>query len=196
MLRLRNRRFIADHCDQFCELAPRSCVARRAVSKMTNDAWIPYFSAIAAAAAALTGLIFVAVSINLSPIVKQEWLADRAAESLMQLMGALICATFPLIPQQPLVALGLEVLSTATLLWLIQTWLQVQYLRVRQGHPLHWGAVRVVQTQLAYVPLFVGGTLLLLSAPREGFYCMVAGLTFSILAGVANAWVLLVEILR
>ena len=163
---------------------------------MANDAWIPYFSAIAAAAAALTGLIFVAVSINLSAIVKRAWLVDRAAESLMQLMGALLFATFPLIAQQPLLALGLEVLATATLLWLIQTWLQVQYLRVRLGHPLHWGAVRVVQTQLAYVPLFVGGTLLLLSAQRAGFYCMVGGVTLSILAGVCNAWVLLVEILR
>jgi modulator of FtsH protease len=166
------------------------------MSKMTNAAWIPYFSTIAAAAAALTGLIFVAVSINLSPIVKQAWLADRAAESLMQLLGALLVATFPLIPQQPLLALGVEVLATAALLWSIQTRLQVQYLRVGLAHPLHWGAVRVVQTQLAYVPFFVGGTLLLFSDPREGFYCMVAGLTFSMLAGVYNAWVLLVEILR
>ena len=163
---------------------------------MTIDVWIPYFSAIASAAAALTGLIFVAVSINLAAIMKQVWLVDRAAESVMQLMGALIFATFALIPQQPLVALGLEVLATATLLWSTQTWLQVQYLRARLGHPLHWSVVRVVQTQLAYLPLLTGGTLLLLSAPREGFDCMVAGLTFSILAGVANAWVLLVEILR
>ena len=137
-----------------------------------------------------------AVSINLSAIVKQAWLADRAAESLMQLMGALIIATYPLIPQQPLVALGVELLATATLLWSIQTWLQVQYLRGRLGHPLHWGAIRVVQTQLAHIPLFAGGILLLLSAPQEGFYCMAAGLTLSMIAGVANAWVLLVEILR
>jgi modulator of FtsH protease len=166
------------------------------MNEMTNDLWIPYFSAIASAAAALTGLIFVAVSINLSPILKQPWLTDRAAESLMQLMGALILATLVLIPQQPLAALGLEVLVTAALLWLIQTWLQVQYLRARLGHPLHWSVVRVVQTQLAYVPLFVGGTLLLLSAQRAGFYCMVGGVTLSIRAGVCNAWVLLVEILR
>jgi hypothetical protein len=168
----------------------------KGMSKMTNDIWIPYFSAIASAAATLTGLIFVAVSINLSSILKQAWLTDRAAESVMQLMGALILATFVLIPQQRLAALGLEVLATAALLWSIQTWLQVQYLRAKLGHPLRWSAVRVVQTQLAYVPLFVGGILLLLSAPQEGLYCMVAGLTFSMLAGVANSWVLLVEILR
>ena len=162
---------------------------------MAADLWIPYFSAVASVAAALTGLVFVAVSINLAPIVKQVWLTDRAAESLMQLMGAAIVATLALIPRQLGGAFGLETLGAATLLWLVQTRLQVRYMRARKDHPLHWATVRIVQTQLAYVPLAVGGVLLAAAQPA-GYYWIVPGLTFSLLVGVANAWVLLVEILR
>ena len=46
-------------------------------------AWEPFFSAIIAAAAALTGLLFVAVSINLDRILKgARFLPARAAETL------------------------------------------------------------------------------------------------------------------
>ncbi len=63
------------------------------------------------------------------------------------------------------------------------------------SHPIHWGLIRVVQTQLAYVPFFVSG-ILLLGRSTAGPYWMVPGLIFALIAGVANAWVLLVEILR
>jgi modulator of FtsH protease len=159
------------------------------------EPWVPYLTAIAAAGATLTGLVFVAVSINLAAILKQSWLTDRAAESLLQLVGSVLLATMPLIPSQRPEFLGTEILVISGLLWFFQSYVQLRYLRSGVSHPIHWRLVRVVQTQLAYIPFFVGGILLLGRSPA-GPYWMVPGLIFSLLAGVANAWVLLVEILR
>jgi hypothetical protein len=55
--------------------------------------------------------------------------------------------------------------------------------------------IRIVQTQLASTPLLVAGICLLSDSPA-GLYWLVAGFAFSFVAGVANAWVLLVEVAR
>jgi hypothetical protein len=52
----------------------------------------------------------------------------------------------------------------------------------------------VVQTQLANVPFVVAG-ILLLRGSAAGLYRLAPGCIFSLAAGVANAWVLLLEIL-
>jgi modulator of FtsH protease len=159
------------------------------------DAWSNYLSVQAGAAATLTGLVFVAVSINLSRILSITGLTGRAAESLLQLFGVLVIATTALIPRQPPVALGIEFLVMGAALWIAQTVLQVRYMISKTGHPRYWVITRIVQTQFANLPFFVSGILLLRGSPA-GLYWLAAGLVFSLIAGVASAWVLLVEILR
>lgn len=88
---------------------------------------------LAGAAATLTGLVFVAVSINLSRVLSTTGLAGRAGESLMQLFGVVIISTTALIPQQPPVALGTEILVVASGLWLVQTVIQLRYLNSKTG---------------------------------------------------------------
>ena len=63
----------------------------------------------AGAAAALTGLIFVAVSINLAQILADRGLPIRAAETLSILVGLLLLSVFMLVPGQGRVALGIEI---------------------------------------------------------------------------------------
>jgi hypothetical protein len=70
--------------------------------------WNTFLAAQAGAAATLTGLVFVATSINLSRVISTPGLPGRAAESLLQLFTALIVATCALIPGQPLAAVGLD----------------------------------------------------------------------------------------
>jgi hypothetical protein len=73
-------------------------------------AWEPFFSAMIAAAAALTGLLFVAVSINLDRIVKGgKFLPARAAETVATLLLVVAISAFTLIPQGTRLV-GLEVL--------------------------------------------------------------------------------------
>ncbi len=159
------------------------------------DAWSNYLAVQAGAAATLTGLVFVSVSINLSRILSIPGLPGRAAESLLQLFGVVVISTTALIPRQSPVALGIEFLALGFTLWLAQTVLQVRYLTSKTGHPRMWGVTRIVQTQFANVPFCVAGILLLRGSPA-GLYWLAAGLVFSLIAGVASAWVLLVEILR
>jgi hypothetical protein len=53
----------------------------------------------------------------------------------------------------------------------------------------------MVQTLLANLPFCICGVLLMRGS-EAGLYWLAPGCIFSLLAGVANAWVLLVEILR
>jgi hypothetical protein len=157
--------------------------------------WHSLFSVQAGAAATLTGLVFVAVSINLTRILETPGLSGRAAESIVQFLQVFFVCTSTLIPRQPLPALGVEVLAIAIISWGLQVTTQVRYSRSRAGHPLYWLIMRIVQTQLAEVPFFVGGFVLALGSPA-GLFWLVPGFVFSFVAGVVNAWVLLIEILR
>jgi modulator of FtsH protease len=157
--------------------------------------WTNYLSVLAGAAATLTGLVFVAVSINLSRILSIPGLTGRAAESIMQLFGVVVVSTTALIPQQPPVALGTEILVLGSILWIVQTVLQVRYVTSKTGHPRYWAITRMVQTQFANIPFCISGILRLRGSP-EGLYWLAPGCIFSLVAGVVSAWVLLVEILR
>ena len=149
----------------------------------------------AGAAATLTGLVFVAVSINLPRVLSVPGVSGRAAESILQLFGVVVISTTALIPRQPQVALAAEILVTGSLLWIVQTVLQIRYMKIKTGHPRSWGIVRVVQTQFSAVPFCVAG-ILLLRGSSAGLYWLAPGCIFSLISGVLSAWILLVEILR
>lgn len=157
--------------------------------------WLTLLAVQAGAAATLTGLVFVAVSINLARIVEVPGLSGRAAESILQFLQVFFLCTVVMIPRQPITEVAAEVLGIALLSWGMQLVSHVQYSKARSGHPLWWLIVRIAETQLASIPLFVGGIYLLIGSP-VGLYWLVPGFIFSFIAGVANTWVLLIEIVR
>jgi len=77
----------------------------------------------------------------------------------------------------------------------LQGVVQGGYLALRTGNPRLWILSRVVQTQLACIPLVVSGVLLLYASPIA-LYWTAAGVILSLAGSIVNAWVLLVEILR
>ena len=157
--------------------------------------WQTLLSVQAGAAATLTGLVFVAVSINLPRILETPGLSGRAAESILHFLQVFFVCTAMLIPRQPMKALASEIFAVALLSWAMQVTAQFRYAKSRAGHPLVWLIMRIVQTQFASIPFMVGAFLLLLGWPA-GIFWLVPGFVFSFIAGVANAWVLLIEILR
>jgi len=157
--------------------------------------WQTFFAVQAGAAATLTGLVFVAVSINLSRIMEIPHLPGRAVESLMQLLQVFFVAGAALVPGQSLTALAGEILGIGGVSWLLQTSGHIRYGRSRAGHPLWWLISRAVMSQVSTVPFLVAGILLALRSP-SGLYWLVPGVAFSFAAGVTSAWILLVEILR
>ena len=72
--------------------------------------WSDFCVAQVGASAALLGLLFVGVSINLGRILALAGLPDRALLALVLILNVLVTATLMLVPGQPLRLLGAEVL--------------------------------------------------------------------------------------
>jgi hypothetical protein len=164
------------------------------------DEWHDFFLAQAGAAGVLTGLVFVAVSINLQEIVSDadSGLPGRAAEALILLVAVLTASVLLLVPGQGHVMVGVEVLVVGLVTW--GCVVAIQLLRLRR-----WGTMRpdlrqplvlrVALGQIATLPLVVAGIAVLV-AGLGGLYWLVAGMIFSTIVALFEAWVLLVEINR
>jgi modulator of FtsH protease len=157
--------------------------------------WQTLFSVEAGCAATLTGLVFVAVSINIAKILAAPGLPGRAAESIAQFLQVFFVCMAGMIPRQPAGALAVEIICVALLCWTLQLISQINYARSRSVYPQWWLVTRVVQTQLGCLPLFVGA-ICILSGASASLYWLALGFFFSFLAGVVNAWILLIEIHR
>jgi hypothetical protein len=149
----------------------------------------------ASAAATLTGLVFVAASINLSRIIAVPSLPARAAETILQFLQVFFLRSAGLIPRQPLFALAIEILAVSLASWLLQLRWHIRYARSRSGHPRRWLVTRILQTQLASIPFFLAAISLFLGT-AGALYWLVLGFAFSFFSGVLNSWVLLIEIIR
>ena len=159
------------------------------------DAWGAPFTAVAGAAAALTGLLFVALSINLERVVKGAGLVGRAVEVLVLLVGVLIIAVLLLMPAQGSATAALEILTVAvaTIAWL--AYLHVRAPRRTLGVTTTNFVMRVTGDHLGPLLLVIGGISLWVGT-GGGLYWVVPGLIAAMVAAVIGAWVLLVEILR
>jgi modulator of FtsH protease len=158
--------------------------------------WTNLFVATAGASAALAGLLFVAVSINVDRIIHYRGLPERGVETLALLLVSLIVSIAGLMPGQGHVALGVELTAIAAALLAALFSMPVT-------HELPEGAARPPAWLLSrWLIRLTGPGLLLLGALSElfafggGLYWIAVAIVFATLGAVANAWVLLVEILR
>ena len=162
---------------------------------MNGSDWANFFVAEVGAAAALSGLIIVAISINLQRILSFPQLPGRAAEMLILLVGALTACSFALMPGQPLKVLGGEILGAGLLMTGAPLVIQARQLPVMRTQPLTWWIWRSLIGVCAGLPVLIGGSVLI-SGASGGLYWLAAGVLVTFAATVWNAWVLLVEILR
>jgi hypothetical protein len=157
--------------------------------------WTPFFSAEASASGALAGLIFVAVSINLSRIIANRMLTSRSAKALATLLGVLTTATLCLVPAQPTHLLGWELTLTGLTLWSIITFTQQ---RSTAKNPYVSPGQKVFHTILAQgsiLPTIAAG-ISLITHRGLGLYWLVPGVVLSFIAALLDSWVLLIEIQR
>ncbi len=154
-------------------------------------AWSNFFVAEAGAAAALTGLVIVAVSINLASLVGDRTLSGRAAETVVLLAGVLILSSFVLVPGQPSWILGTELMGVGLVVGIGNT-----LIRRRTGrNPEEPRWLREIFVYGASGSFAVAG-LSLIQGAGGGLYWLVPGVVLAFVGGVLSAWVLLVEILR
>ena len=157
--------------------------------------WSDLFVASAGASAALAGLVFVAVSINIERILSFPGLPERSLETLLFLVSVLLVSLIGLVPEQGHVALGLELLFVALAIDAVV--LRQPTNQVGEGEVMQrsWRVARWTVRAVATVPFLIGA-LSILAEGGGGLYWVFAGIVLAIVASVSNAWVLLVEILR
>jgi hypothetical protein len=152
------------------------------------------------ASAALLGLVFVGISINLRDIVGSGSLVHRAAEAVILLGSVLVMSTVVLIPGQRRDVLSAELILLACALFAIIVFLQRDATRPpsdpgRPGPPPGSLAIRRVLGLGAAVLIAVAGVTLAAKA-GGGLYWLPPAIVAAYAGSLTDAWILLIEILR
>lgn len=163
------------------------------------DRWESFFVAEIGASAALAGLVFVGVSINLSKILAQPGLPNRALNALGVLISTLTVSSILLIPAQPTLLVGIELAVVGLSIWSATTFLQSQTIRKLEASfrtRYRWSLLgQVIIGQTATFPFLIAGIAVLLQG-EAGVYWVAPAIIFSFIEAMLEAWILLVEINR
>jgi modulator of FtsH protease len=166
--------------------------------------WHDFFTAEVQAAAALVGLLFVALSLNVAQILKYSWLPVRGAQTLVILTGSLLEASVLLAPSSsPASAhtIAWTCVAVSVAVWILSLLLLLSYFqrlnRNETTHIIsgHGSVLYVVSCQFAAVPPIIGSCLAL-AGNATGYAWIAGGILSTLVFALYNSWVLLIEILR
>jgi len=165
------------------------------VAAYSAAGWDGFGTTAATAAATLTGLLFIAVSINLKEIINERPLPGRAAQTLIFFALPLVFALLLVVPDQSRGALGGELIATGVVA--AATALDIDRRAGRSAEEPRWSrsVTRIVPAAASCACIVVAGISLLAQA-GGGLYWVVPATLLTIIAGLVNTWVLLIEILR
>ena len=162
--------------------------------------WESFALAHVGASAALLGLVFVVISINLRDIVGSGPLVHRAGEAVVLLGGVLAVATVVLIPGQRKDVLSAELILLAGALFAVILFLQ----RDAETQPTDPGRPGPPRVSLAMRRVFGLGAAVLIALAGitlaaevgGGLYWLPAAILAAYAGSLSNAWILIIEILR
>ena len=152
--------------------------------------WHDFGVTIGSLAGALTGLLFVAVSIKSETLSKSVSLSSRAAQTLVLFMTSALAAIV-LVAPQPGDALGGELVALAAV-----SGATLYVLDRRGGHDQTSRVARYIEraspNAITQVLFGVAGITFLVTA-GGGLYWLIPAAVFSLVGGVINAWLFLVR---
>jgi len=159
-------------------------------------AWQNFYLMTGGAAAALTGLIFVALSLQARAIIGHPLFRDRALVSLASLMGAIVLSGAVLLPGQSPLGLGIEVglvLAFFAVRLVRAAWLMSSVgARTRRRPGRRWVIEWTVWT-LWFAVLGASAVTLAIGS-AAGFYLLAIAILWMFALNVWNAWVLIEEV--
>ena len=162
------------------------------------EKWATFATVAGGAAAGLTGLLFVAVSIRVDVIAKSQELRTRAAQTLALFVTVLFIAVLLSIPDQAQAVLGSELIA----LGLLNGGVNLALNRRALSSPAAGGTERDVAVLLdAVAPNAVTSILtaiagiLLVAGVDAGLDVLVLPVLFALAGGVWSAWLLLTKII-
>jgi modulator of FtsH protease len=162
--------------------------------------WSDFALAQLGASAALLGLVFVGMSINLKEFVGSTMLVNRALEAIMLLATVLVGATAVLIPDQSHVAVGVELvvvgLFTSISVLRLQAGVRADVVASGDRGPTRASIISRRTLGFGSAALIVVAGVLLLAEVGGGLYWWPVAIVTAYVSALINAWVLLVEILR
>ncbi|MGW7544515.1 hypothetical protein ACWGKQ_25950 [Streptomyces sp. NPDC054770] len=140
------------------------------------------------ASAALTGLLFVAVSVNAGRIARHPGLRAGAAQTLVLFIAPLLMATVLLVPGQPDRVLGAELIAMG-----IGASLSLLAIgRNKRESPVDDGRLADIfdrrGTNVVVMLLFVACGALLAFGDDAGLYLLLPASAVAFVSGVLNAW--------
>lgn len=159
------------------------------------ESWETFFAAELGAAAALGGLVFVGLSLNLTKILSFPDLPNRALLAVTLLMLAMIVAGRMLIPDPTPEGIGIEVVVLGGLVLVMANAFELRAWRSPRIKNRVNFLVNVALLEFALLPYVIGGALLILDNPA-GLHFIAFSMALSFVKAVVDAWVLLVEINR
>ena len=153
--------------------------------------WLSFGEALAAVGGALTGLLFVAVSVKSNVLAASLVLRSRAAQTLVLFLTSVLIAVL-LVAPQPAAALGWELLAVA-----LVTGTALFILDRRAGHSSDQGWARYIErftpNTITAALVAVAGLTFLLKA-GGGLYWLIPASVAGLVGGVVNAWLFLVRL--
>ncbi len=157
--------------------------------------WENFFEAEVGASAALAGLIFVGVSINITRIISIPRLPARAIQALAILLAILVVSLLLLVPGQSISVVGLEILIIGFVVWGANFRIDIRNYKLTGKQYRKSYIWNVLLDQLATILYIVSGIATIFFG-AVGIYLLVPATILSFLKAMIDAWVLLVEINR
>jgi hypothetical protein len=159
------------------------------------DHWADFGVATAGAAAALAGLLAVAISINLERILQFPSLPHRARQTLILFTLPLVTALLLIVPGQPRAALGSELLVIGLVTGAFMLVTDARTPMSEQETQFSRLFARILPSIVTSGCLAAAGATLIAEG-GGGLYWLVPAVLAAIIFGLVNAWVLLIEIQR
>lgn len=159
------------------------------------SAWQNFYAMTGGASAALTGLLFVAMSLHAKTIMSNHFYRNRAVGTLMSLTSQLLLSGCVLIPHQPLWLLSVEVEVTA-LFFLGFILLQIAT-RGSSAPPVASTVTHRLMEMgggTVWIALFNAAGISLFFRVGGGLYLLAAVMFFMFAWNIYIAWVLITEV--
>lgn len=154
------------------------------------ELWSNFFVLVGTGSAALTGLVFVALTINLKGVVQDATHRYRAINMLSGFTSAFLISALALMGHQTYRTIGIEWLLVSALAAGINTYGYVQGYRLA-GSRYALGRVRVVGGSACYLGQIIGALMLSLGA-SSGIYVAAIALVVNFCFLVSGSWLLIV----
>jgi hypothetical protein len=156
------------------------------------DQWHDFFVMVGGGALVLTGLVFVALSLNVNLVTQDATHRYRAIDTLTALTGIFVICAFALMGGQDHRAVGIEWLVVAAIS--IAVYLHGYVQAVRRGGSMAWlRRRRLVVAVVLYLAQLVGAALLV-ADHIAGLYVAAVAMIAALTLMISGAWLLVVGV--